>query len=185
MQYDEYVKLFENILKSETPIAPYDDPEYFHYTKLNESRLKRWNKTGVINEELTKALTETISKQHWIIISEPWCGDASQIVPFLVKMAELSPFITYDIQLRDTDPSLIDTYLTNGGKAIPKLISRDVEGNDLFVWGPRPVAAQNLMNESKAKNLEMEQIKIDLQNWYNTDKGFQIQKELLESLKAL
>lgn len=182
MQYNEYLQLFENILKSEHPQAPYDDPEYFNYTKLNVSRVRRWNKTAVINEELTKTLAQIKMKQHWIIISEPWCGDASQIVPFLVKIAELSPAITYDIQLRDSEPLLIESYLTNGAKAIPKLISRDTEGKDLFIWGPRPVAAQDLVNESKVKNIEMEQIKIDLQNWYNSDKGFQIQKEISELL---
>ncbi|MCO5260460.1 MAG: thioredoxin family protein [Crocinitomicaceae bacterium] len=179
MKYDEYLNLFDTILKSDSPKAPYDDAEYFNYTKLNDSRMKRWNKTASLTDEMIEALTNLKQKQHWIIIAEPWCGDASQIVPFLVKMAEQSPAITYEIQLRDSEPFLIDSYLTNGGKAIPKMVSRDENGNDLFVWGPRPKGAQDLMIASKAKEIPMEQIKIDLQNWYNTNKGVAIQDEFL------
>lgn len=180
MQYTEYLQLFDTILKSDKPQAPYDDAEYLNYTKLNDSRMKRWNKTAVLNEATKDALQSLDKKQHWIIIAEPWCGDASQIVPFLVKMAEESPAITYEIQLRDAAPFLIDSYLTNGGKAIPKMISRDAEGNDLFVWGPRPKEAQDFVVNSKEQGIPMEQVKVDLQNWYNTNKGEAIQKELVE-----
>lgn len=93
--------------------------------------------------------------------------------------------ITYDLQLRDSEPFLIEDYLTNGGKAIPKLISRDENGNDLFVWGPRPAGAQELMNRLKEENAEFETIKIELQNWYNHDKGKQIQSELKELLMSI
>ena len=183
MNYIEYTRLFEQILTTETPAAPYDNPDYFNYTKLNESRMKRWTKTMVLDDELVQLLEKLSVKQHWIIITEPWCGDASHIVPFLVRMAELSPAITYELQLRDTAPFLIDSYLTNGGKAIPKLVSRDATGTDLFTWGPRPAGAQELMNNLKAENAEFERIKIELQNWYNADKGKEIQEELKKVLQ--
>jgi hypothetical protein len=183
MQYSEYTQLFEQILKNENPPVPYDNPDYFNYTKLNESRMKRWVKTMEIDEELKSVLGTVQVKQHWIIIVEPWCGDASHIVPFLVRFAELSDKITYELQLRDTEPFLIDDYLTNGGKAIPKLISRDENGNDLFVWGPRPYGALDLMNRLKEENADFEKIKVELQNWYNEDKGRQIQSELKKLLK--
>lgn len=183
MKYSEYTQLFEQILTSENPPAPYDNPDYFNYTKLNESRMKRWVKTMKIDEELTSVLEAVQVKQHWIIITEPWCGDASHIVPFLIRFSEQSDKITYELQLRDTEPFLIDDYLTNGGKAIPKLISRDEYGNDLFIWGPRPEGAQSLMNRLKEENADFEKIKVELQNWYNNDKGAQIQRELKELLK--
>ena len=82
MQYTEYLQLFDTILKSDKPQAPYDDAEYLNYTKLNDSRMKRWNKTAVLNDATKEALQSLDKKQHWIIIAEPWCGDASQIVPF-------------------------------------------------------------------------------------------------------
>ncbi|MBC9813616.1 thioredoxin family protein [Crocinitomicaceae bacterium CZZ-1] len=183
MNYTEYTLLFEQILTAEAPAAPYDNPDYFNYTKLNESRMKRWTKTMVLEDELIQLLEKLSVRQHWIIITEPWCGDASHIVPFLVRMAELSPAITYELQLRDTAPFLIDSYLTNGGKAIPKLVSRDENGTDLFTWGPRPAGAQSLMNRLKEENAEFERIKIELQNWYNANKGKEIQEELKKMLQ--
>lgn len=90
MKYNEYKQLFAQILNSEAPAAPYDNPDYFNYTKLNESRMKRWTKTMALNDDLKTVLENNQTKQHWIIITEPWCGDASHIVPFLVKMVELS-----------------------------------------------------------------------------------------------
>lgn len=185
MNYSAYTQLFREILTAQHPPAPYDNPDYFNYTKLNESRMKRWMKTMVIEEELKQLLEHLRVKQHWIIITEPWCGDASHIVPFLVRMTELSDTVTYELQLRDTEPFLINDYLTNGGKAIPKLISRDQQGNDLFVWGPRPSGAQQLMNRLKEEAADFERIKLELQNWYNNDKGNEIQSELKELLKSV
>lgn len=185
MQYFEYLQLFDIILKNPNPPAPYDHPDYFNYTKLNESRMKRWLKTMELDKDLEQALKTVAVKQHWIVITEPWCGDASHIVPFLVRFVEQSPLISYELQLRDSEPFLIDNYLTSGGKAIPKLISRDESGNDLFVWGPRPSGAQDLMNRLKKENADFERIKIELQNWYNKDKGKEIQQELKEILKSV
>lgn len=180
MNYTEYLQLFKQILSSDNPQSPYDSPDFLNYTKLNDSRVKRWNKTMVIQDDFKQLLQKLKKKQHWIIITEPWCGDASHIVPFLVKFSELSTAISYELQLRDSEPFLIENYLTNGGKSIPKLISRDEDANDLFVWGPRPKGAQDLMNQLKNENAEFEKVKVELQNWYNHDKGVQIQNELKE-----
>lgn len=184
MTYSEYTALFESILTTEIPSAPYDNADYLNYTKLNESRQRRWDKKGELSDETIELLSNIENAQHWIIISEPWCGDASHCVPFLVKMAEINPKITYDIQLRDSEPFLIEDYLTNGGKAIPKLIARDSDGNNLFVWGPRPEKAQELFLSLKEKNADFEELKIALQEWYNENKGVAIQKEIIQLVSA-
>lgn len=178
MLLPDYLALFDQILRGGVPVAPYDDPEYFNYTKLNESRFKRWLKTMELDSDLIKLLERIEEKQHWIIITEPWCGDASHVVPFLIRMAEIAPKISYELQLRDAEPFLIDSYLTNGGKAIPKIISRNESGEDVFVWGPRPAGAQALMNRLKQEEAPFETIKVELQNWYNADKGTEIKNEL-------
>jgi hypothetical protein len=77
-------------------------------------------------------------------------------------------------------------YLTNGGRSIPKLIVRDAKGNDLFTWGPRPKEAQNIhLRQMNDENMSKEEKKIELQNWYNKDKGESTQEELLELLKKV
>lgn len=183
MNASEYIELFDTILNRTEQVAPYDDPAFLDYAKLNASRFKRWMKTMEIDETFSNFLQTIKTKQHWIIITEPWCGDAAHIVPFLLKFAELSPAITCELQLRDSEPFLIDSYLTNGGKAIPKLVSRNEQGEDLFVWGPRPAKAQELYVRLKEENADFEKVKIELQNWYNDNKGEEIIKELTELLK--
>lgn len=179
MQYQEYQHLCEEIVASIDPQPPYNNPVYLHYAKLNVSRMKRWWKQLVLNETLVETLKRFSSAQHWIIIAEPWCGDAAPAIPFLIKLCEINPLFTYDIQLRDQEPFLINQYLTNGSKSIPKLIVRDNAGNDLFTWGPRPAAAQILVDELAKANADLDTKATQLQNWYNQDKGQSMQEELI------
>lgn len=48
LTWREYVIFTQEILESESPAAPYDNPDYFQYTKLNATRMKRWIKTNPI-----------------------------------------------------------------------------------------------------------------------------------------
>ena len=183
MNFETYHQLFDTILNDPQPAAPYNDPDYFNYTKLNASRSRRWLKTGVLSEEMKNVLQAIDRPQQWIIITEPWCGDASHIVPFLHLMTQENPLIQANYELRDQEPFRINDYLTNGGKAIPKLIIRDEEGNDLAVWGPRPQGCQELFTRLKAENADLETLKIALQQWYNENAGREIQEEIAALLK--
>lgn len=182
MNFTDYLQLFENILQDADPKAPYNNPDYLSYTKLNWSRQQRWLKTGVITDTMATAVKTITTPQQWVIITEPWCGDAAHIVPFLYKIAALNPLVTIDIQLRDTPPFLIEQYLTNGTRSIPKLVIRDNEGHDMAVWGPRPAGCQVLYNRLKEEKADFERTKIELQQWYNEDKGKSLQAELQEVL---
>jgi hypothetical protein len=178
MNFSEYLSVFEDVLAGKITKTPYDDAHFLEYVKLNTSRTHRWMKKGILTPE-TQSIVQSISeKQTWVIIAEPWCGDAAQIVPFIVRMAELNPLIHLEIKLRDSDNSEIDNYLTNGGKSIPKLIIRDKDGKDLIVWGPRPLEFQQLFDTGKGLGLDLNEQKIELQKWYNEDEGKLIQKEI-------
>ena len=185
MNFSEYQQTFDRILSGELTSAPYDDSHFIEYTKLNHSRQNRWVKKGVLINEAVEAINNIQFKQTWVLITEPWCGDAAHNVPFIVKLAELNPLIALDIQLRDSEGSEIDSYLTNGGKAIPKLIIRDENNQDLHVWGPRPAEAQALFHKLKEQNLTLEEQKIGLQQWYNENQGEAVQKEIAHAVKQL
>lgn len=154
------------------------------YTKLNFSRLKRSYKTTEIANE-TKAMLEKISTPlTWLVLTETWCGDAAQNIPVLAKMAELNPAISLKLIFRDENPEVMDNYLTNGSKSIPKLICVNENLEVLGTWGPRPAAIQSWFVEEKNKpTTEMDQLKIDLQQKYNADKGLSLQSELMELLQ--
>ena len=187
MNWTSYISLFESIVSKENTNPPYDNEFYHNYTSLNQSRQNRWLKRGSISEEL-KAQIESISEaQEWILITEPWCGDAAHLAPFIYLASELNDKIDLKINLRDGEDSLIQDYLTNGkSMSIPILVVRDKDGTDLFSWGPRPKDAQAILTRQKEETDKTEEEKkIEFQAWYNKNKGVDVQNELLEMFKSL
>lgn len=180
MTYAQFKALHDQILDREIVTPPYDREVYLNYVKLNKARMKRWDKRLILDGAMIDLIQQTTKPMHWIIITEPWCGDAAHVIPLLIKMSELNPLISYDIQLRDSEPYLIEHYLTNGAKSIPKIIVRDEHGTDIFTWGPRPKAAQQLLDMMKNQQAESEKINIALQHWYNEDQGRSVSSEITE-----
>jgi len=179
MNWNEYLSIFDAILNGEVNTSPYDNPEYVNYVKMNQSRTNRWLKADILNDELVKKIEAIDSPQEWIVISEPWCGDAAHNVPVLAMLSEKNPLINFKIELRDNGKNMIDDYLTNGGRSIPKLIIRDEKGEDLNSWGPRPEECQQIMIEHKKTDLPILEKHKRIQTWYSKDKCASVQKELL------
>lgn len=181
MNIETYEQQFDAILSGENQSYPYDNEAYLNYVKMNQARIKRWEKKGQILPELDakiKAISEPVT---WVLITEPWCGDAAHSHSFIKKLASLNSNIRLVIQNRDAEGSEIESYLTNGGKSIPKLIARDANGKDLFTWGPRPIEAQAMvMNHKRNPITDNETNTLNLQKWYNKDKGVSMQEELAE-----
>lgn len=180
----EYLDQFDEILKGNSVDPLYDKKEYREYVQMNQRRMNRWYKTGTLNKELCDLIEQQMEPQQWIIITEPWCGDAAHSVPFLHRLSLVNPNIELRIQNRDSKESEIERYLTNGGKSIPKLIVRNEANEDLFTWGPRPKACQELVNQQKTSEKSWDEKLMELQAWYNNDNGRSIQEELLEILRA-
>jgi hypothetical protein len=183
MTFEAYLKLTEAIIEKSAEGYDYANEDIIHYTQLNHSRMKRWLKVYEPNPDIVTTIKSINTFQNWILISEPWCGDAAHIVPIIYKLSLLNQNIKLDIQLRDQPPFLIDAYLTNGGKSIPILVIRNENNEDIAVWGPRPKGAKELFANLKAQEATFETIKVELQNWYNNNKAEQISKEILALIK--
>ena len=184
LSYSEYLQLTEDLLSQEKTTGPNQGADYVHYTNLNFHRMKRLDKTVEINAELKSLITQIQTPQTWLVISEAWCGDAAQNVPLLQKIADLSNKIELKIILRDENIEVMELYLTNGGRSIPKLIALENDTlNELYTWGPRPASIQNLMNELKAANVtEISEIVEKIQIAYNHDKSQSFQNEFVTLL---
>ena len=63
----------------------------------------------------------------WLVISEGWCGDAAQNMPVVEKIVDEMPNVEIRYVLRDENLELMDQYLTNGGRSIPKALFVDTE----------------------------------------------------------
>ncbi len=181
MNANQYIAQFEEILQGKNKQSPYDSEAYVNYVKMNQARIKRWTKKGKLIEPLANKVKHIDEEMHWLLITEPWCGDAAHSHAFISKLAELNPLISLTVQNRDAAESEIDNYLTNGSKSIPILVVRDAVKNDLFVWGPRPGEAQDMVMSHKTDtSISPDDKKKDLQIWYNKDRGVMMQKELFE-----
>jgi hypothetical protein len=186
MNFEQYLSHFESILHQSPEDAQglYAQEGYMEYTKLNWSRMSRWLKTGVLQDFFVEKIKGIKETQNWIVITEPWCGDAAHIVPFIEMAARLNPLIHLSYELRDAEPFRIDRYLSNGSKSIPKLVIQNAAGADLAVWGPRPSACQDLYLRLKSEHVSMDVIKTEIQQWYNADKGHKIQEEIATLIPA-
>ena len=180
--YSEYRKKVTELIAEGKSTGHEQSNDLLHYSELNEARMNRLEKTIAIVDEV-KAKLENLDKKYiWLVLAEGWCGDAAQILPVIHKMAETTNKVELKIALRDDNDALMQHFLTNGGKAIPKLIVLDAETSEVIAdWGPRPHGAKQLILEYKAAHgVVDETAKIELQKWYLHDKGISIQQEIVE-----
>lgn len=159
------------------------DQKIKEYINLNQRRMYRVEKTYRISNELAKRVKSLKHKAYWLILTEHWCGDAAQILPVLNALAHLSEGkIEIKLVYRDENERLMDAFLTNGSRSIPKLIQLDGYLNVTGIWGPRPIAAQKLVKELKA-NPATEAIYADeLHLWYAKNRQQELEKEISELL---
>ena len=186
--YLEYRKLMADLLKDGKSTAVEQTQERTHYSELNESRMRRLDKTMRITDENGAKLKALTKRYIWLVLSESWCGDAAQILPILHKMElESKGKIEMKLVLRDENETLMNHFLTNKSKAIPKLIIIDKEtGSVVGDWGPRPQEAVNMIEAYKAEFGSIDETaKANLQLWYLHDKGVSTQNEIIQLLQNL
>lgn len=179
--YSEYRTAVSQLLQEGKSSGNTQSDDLLHYSQLNETRMNRLDKTIKISDESLLKLKNLQKHYIWLVLSEGWCGDAAQLLPIFSKMADLSDKIDLKIVFRDENEALMDLFLTNGGKSIPKLIILEKETLKVVAdWGPRPAGATKLMKEYKEKfGIIDETIKTELQMWYLHDKGISTQEEIL------
>ncbi|MDC0303556.1 thioredoxin family protein [Flavobacteriales bacterium] len=179
--YEEYRNLIDDKLALGLTTGDSTDEDYLGHTKMSVFRMNRWDKNIQLNSVLKSQLEDLPQPVNWLLLSEGWCGDASQNVPFLNNMAEASSNIRLRILLRDQQLDIMDQHLTDGGRAIPKLVILDAEMKEIATWGPRPAEIQEKVRVGKSENgMNSEEIGIMVQKWYAKDKGATIEKEMLE-----
>ena len=113
----------------------------YHYLRYNWKRQAHVHEAYVPSETLRRALDAVEAPQAWGVLTEPWCGDSAFLLPVIAEAAALSDQVSLRILLRDENLNLMDQYLTNGSRSIPKLVAFSEAGKELFVWGPRPAPA--------------------------------------------
>ena len=160
------------------PPGPYDE-----YLRINRARATRVRKSVVLEQEVMARALAAPPETRWLVVTEHWCGDSAQVLPVLDAIAAASAGrITLKVAFRDHDVRLIDAFLTNGGRSIPKVIALGVDGSVEGVWGPRPAVATELVRALKANPETAPHYGEHLHKWYAADKTLSTQREVVEAL---
>lgn len=164
-------------------LATNKDEKTKGYIHLNLHRMQRVNKTFVVSHNMVELIKKIRYKTWWLILTEHWCGDAAQTLPALNKIAELSEgTIEMKLLYRDQHPELMDAFLTDGTRSIPKLIQLDEHYNITCIWGPRPTAAQLLVKRLKSNPETTAKYSNELHFWYAKDKQHSLENEVSKML---
>ncbi len=184
LTYSEFVDEFaKQIAVSDFNTLNDYDKNFYEYRKLNYQRSSRLEKTFIPTDETKQIFSNINQLQTWIVITETWCGDSAQNLPVIAKLAQLNDKVDFKIVLRDSNLEFMDLYLTNGGRAIPKLIVLDKNDKELFQWGPRPVEARNLFTRLKNEGMAKSDINMQLHLWYGRNRGKEVELELIQLIK--
>ena len=185
LTYLEYIELTKSIINNVSPSAPYDNEKMLKYTEANLERMQRVSNNISIDQKLYNLLTSVTDRWIWVIITEPWCGDAAQIVPALCAFAEVNSNIETKLILRDTNLDLIDAYLTEGGRSIPKLICLHQDTmEEIGTWGPRPQQIQVMVDKFKSDTTTSFGQKVrQIHQWYDDNKSAALQEEFIALLQ--
>ncbi|MCC6180683.1 MAG: thioredoxin family protein [Bacteroidia bacterium] len=182
LNYNEYKALITD-LASKNKCTGEQIEEKIKATLINVQRIKRLDKQIEINSDLKTKIKEISEKQVWVILVESWCGDAAQCLPVIAKIVEINTNIDLKIILRDENLSIMDQFLTNGSRSIPKLIL--IENEEIIdTWGPRPKGIQKMVLDYKQANpnASHDEFVANLHLWYARDKTISLQNDFMELL---
>lgn len=183
--YASYRQMIDQLHEEGKVTGPTQNDSLLAYSKMNVQRMNRWDKHAKLSEESKNVVKSISEKMTWLIITEGWCGEAAQIVPVIEKLAEENELIQTKFILRDENLEIMDMYLTNGkSRSIPIILLINQEGNVIGKFGPRPAAAQELIDQLKEEGADGEMVKEKLHLWYARDKHAHIEMEFVSVLKA-
>ena len=180
ISYGEYRTLVADHVEQGTSTGPEQSEALANYTVLSHARMKRLDKTVKIPDTVARQFSKAKGNYTWVVLTESWCGDAAQSMPAMNQLANLAPNIDLKVVLRDDNLDLMDAFLTNGSRSIPKLLVFDQDKQTVLqTWGPRPSVATEMVNAYKKEHGQLTpEFKKDLQVWYNKDKSQSIIEDL-------
>jgi hypothetical protein len=115
-----------------------------------------------------------------LVIVEDWCGDASNTVPVVARLAELAPGLELRVIGRDAHPAVMDRYLTNGSRSIPIVVVLDDAFRELGFWGPRPTELQAWVMANR-HSMPKTELYPQVRRWYARDRGETTLREVLDT----
>lgn len=182
--FDKAISYEQYQMNFQAEIATGDKSPFAKYLPQNWSRQSRMDRKLALRDDLVAAIKGIQKPLNWLVITEHWCGDASQINPIIQKAAlESDGKINLKFIYRDENEPLINAHLTDGrSKSIPILLHMDADFKVLGSYGPRPAVAQKIVMDILADGGDYN---TDLHTWYARDKQQSIQDDIINLINTL
>ncbi len=136
-----------------------------------------------VSDDLVARVAALGTRFHLLVLSEDWCGDAVNSVPYVARLAELAPNLELRVLARDENLDLMDDHLTGTARSIPVVLVYDEGWAERGWWGPRPSELQAwVMGPGQA--LEKDDRYREVRTWYARDRGGSTLAEVVALLEA-
>ncbi len=117
---------------------------------------------------------------HLLSVSEDWCGDSVNTLPWVDALASSTPSLDHRVIRRDEHLALMDAHLTNGRtRSIPIVLILDDRFRERAGWGPRPRALQEWFESAEAQAMTKDERYKVLRTRYARDRGRAIMDEIV------
>jgi hypothetical protein len=152
---------------------------YRFYSKYNLERQERVDSEWQISTDFKEAVLSASGPSTWLFITDDWCVDSAYSLPLVREAAALrSSDISLHILLKDEAHDVIDQFLTDGKRSIPKFISISDGGEVEFEWGPQPEAIRLIRKDLIDSNAEGSVVSGTTIDWYADSGWLEVEKEL-------
>ncbi len=186
LRYEEYREAWKRQL--DTPLPDDADPEerrLDHYLNYNWDRQAHVHESYTPSGALRSAVSAIEDSHLWMVLTEPWCGDSAFLLPVIAEAADLSDQVTLRILLRDKNLDIMDQYLTDESRSIPKLVAFSEDGQELFTWGPRPEGAARRFGELQEQYDEKMELIDEFLEYYEEGGWQETDTELAERIRSV
>jgi hypothetical protein len=168
---------FNRVWRSATPYA-----DFIGKVARNRSLWEGVYRTTPIPDGAVERARESGIGLRLLAIVEDWCGDGSNALPVIAKLAHLAGCLELRVIEREDNLDVMDRYLTNGARSIPIVIVLDSDYQELCHWGPRPAELQSWVMSNKDSMPKDERFR-QVRRWYARDKGASILAEMLDLIE--
>jgi hypothetical protein len=182
LSYDAYRDLWTEQKEASAEGKDKSERKMLHYLNYNWERQRQVHEAYSRSDDLQEAVEAISEPQLWMVLTEPWCGDSSFLLPVIAEAAALNDAVTLRILLRDDNLDIMDQYLTDGSRSIPKLVAFSEDGTELFTWGPRPEGAAKRYAELRETYDDKQQQIAKLVEYYDNGGWKEVDEELTAAL---
>lgn len=137
---------------------------------VNQELWVGMRKKARVSEDLVRRVEALGGEWRLLVLSEDWCGDAFNSVPYIAALADAAANLELRILPRDRNPELMDSHLTNGSRSIPVVMVLTADYREMAWWGPRPRDLQTWVM-LEGKQLPTDERYRRIRTWYARDQG--------------